>query len=385
MTRTSPGPTVGVVGGGQLGRMLGEAAAPLGVEVVVADPTPDCPATPVVRDQIVGGFEDEAAIRELAERADVLTFEIELADPDAMERVAEETDTPVHPDPETLRTIQDKLVQKRRLAEAGVPVPEFRAVDSAEELRDACAELGYPAMLKARTGGYDGRGNLPVAGPKEVEQAIEAIAGPAMVEEMVDFERELAIMGCRGDGERDTFPVTETIHREEILRESVAPARASGTVRERAREVALDVLDVMDGRGVFGIELFQTSDDEILLNEIAPRPHNSGHWTIEGCHTSQFEQHIRAVLGDPLGTTEIRDQTVSANILGDVTERQDAVMTGEEGVLSTDRAHLHWYGKHEVYELRKMGHVTMTGDDSDDRTTLLAGVRDLRDRLTFRE
>jgi 5-(carboxyamino)imidazole ribonucleotide synthase len=149
--------------------------------------------------------------------------------------------------------------------------------------------------------------------------------------------------------------------------------------------VALDVLDVMDGRGVFGIELFQTSDDEILLNEIAPRPHNSGHWTIEGCHTSQFEQHIRAVLGDPLGTTEIRDQTVSANILGDVTERQDAVMTGEEGVLSTDRAHLHWYGKHEVYELRKMGHVTMTGDDSDDRTTLLAGVRDLRDRLTFRE
>jgi 5-(carboxyamino)imidazole ribonucleotide synthase len=385
MTRTSPGPTVGVVGGGQLGRMLGEAAAPLGVEVVVADPTPDCPATPVVRDQIVGGFEDEAAIRELAERADVLTFEIELADPDAMERVAEETDTPVHPDPETLRTIQDKLVQKRRLAEAGVPVPEFRAVDSAEELRDACAELGYPAMLKARTGGYDGRGNLPVAGPKEVEQAIEAIAGPAMVEEMVDFERELAIMGCRGDGERDTFPVTETIHREEILRESVAPARASGTVRERARVVALDVLDVMDGRGVFGIELFQTSDDEILLNEIAPRPHNSGHWTIEGCHTSQFEQHIRAVLGDPLGTTEIRDQTVSANILGDVTERQDAVMTGEEGVLSTDRAHLHWYGKHEVYELRKMGHVTMTGDDSDDRTTLLAGVRDLRDRLTFRE
>ena len=385
MTRTSPGPTVGVVGGGQLGRMLGEAAAPLGVEVVVADPTPDCPATPVVRDQIVGGFEDEAAIRELAERADVLTFEIELADPDAMERVAEETDTPVHPDPETLRTIQDKLVQKRRLAEAGVPVPEFRAVDSAEELRDACAELGYPAMLKARTGGYDGRGNLPVAGPKEVEQAIEAIAGPAMVEEMVDFERELPIMGCRGDGERDTFPVTETIHREEILRESVAPARASGTVRERARVVALDVLDVMDGRGVFGIELFQTSDDEILLNEIAPRPHNSGHWTIEGCHTSQFEQHIRAVLGDPLGTTEIRDQTVSANILGDVTERQDAVMTGEEGVLSTDRAHLHWYGKHEVYELRKMGHVTMTGDDSDDRTTLLAGVRDLRDRLTFRE
>jgi len=384
MTRSASGPTVGVVGGGQLGRMLGEAAAPLGVELVVADPTPDCPAAPVVCDQLVGGFEDESTIRELAERTDVLTFEIELADPDALERVAEETGTPVHPAPKTLRTIQDKLVQKRRLAEAGVPVPEFRGVDTADELREACAELGYPAMLKARTGGYDGRGNVPVAGPEEVEAAMADIAGPAMVEEMVDFERELAVMGCLGDGERDTFPVTETIHREEILRESVAPARAGETVRERARDIALDVLDVMDGRGVFGIELFETSDDEILLNEIAPRPHNSGHWTIEGCHTSQFEQHIRAVVGEPLGTTGIRDPTVSANILGDVAERGDAVMDGEEDVLATERAHLHWYGKREVYELRKMGHITMTGDDHDNRDTLLSDVRELRDGLTFR-
>ncbi|MDS0259162.1 5-(carboxyamino)imidazole ribonucleotide synthase [Haloarcula sp. S1CR25-12] len=381
MTRTSPGPTVGVVGGGQLGRMLGEAAAPLGVELVVADPTPDCPATPVVRDQLVGGFEDESTFRALAERADVLTFEIELADPDVLERVAEETDTPVHPAPETLRLIQDKLVQKRRLAAAGVPVPDFRGVDTAAELRAACEELGYPAMLKARTGGYDGRGNVPVSGPDEVEAAMDDIAGPAMVEEMVDFERELAVMGCLGDGERDTFPVTETIHREEILRESVAPARASEAVSERAREVALDVLDVMEGRGVFGVELFQTADDEILLNEIAPRPHNSGHWTIEGCHTSQFEQHIRAVLGEPLGTTELRDPTVSANILGDVDERRTATMAGEESVFATERAHLHWYGKREVYPLRKMGHVTMTGDDCGE---LLADLRELRDGLTFR-
>jgi len=397
MTRTSPGPTVGVVGGGQLGRMLGEAAAPLGAELVVADPTPDCPAAPVVRDQLVGDFEDESTIRALAQRADVLTFEIELADPDALERVAEETGTPVHPAPETLRTIQDKLVQKRRLSAAGVPVPEFRGVDTAEELRAACEALGYPAMLKARTGGYDGRGNVPVESPDEVDAAMDAIAGPAMVEEMVDFERELAVMGCLGDGERDTFPVTETVHREEILRESVAPARASESVRERAREVALDVLDVMSGRGVFGIELFQTSEPrsgserssgqgpregEILLNEIAPRPHNSGHWTIEGCHTSQFEQHVRAVLGEPLGTTALRDPTVSANILGDVDERETATMHGDASVLSTERAHLHWYGKREVYDLRKMGHVTMTGDDRDD---LLAAVRSLRDGLTFRE
>jgi len=395
MTRSASGPTVGVVGGGQLGRMLGEAAAPLGVELVVSDPTPDCPASPVVRDQVVGDFDDEATLRALAERADVLTFEIELADPDVLERVARQTGTPVHPAPETLRTIQDKLVQKRRLADAGVPVPEFRGVETAAELREACDELGYPAMLKARTGGYDGRGNVPVSGPDDVESAMADIAGPAMVEEMVDFERELAVMGCLGDGESDAFPVTETVHREEILRESVAPARVSPEVRDRAHSVAMDVLDVMDGRGVFGIELFQTSEprsgserssgqgpreEEILLNEIAPRPHNSGHWTIEGCHTSQFEQHLRAVLGEPLGTAEIRDPTVSANILGDVEERQDAVMDGKETVLSTERAHLHWYGKREVYELRKMGHLTMTGDDRD---ALLSSIRDLRDGLTF--
>jgi len=380
MTLTSPGPTVGVVGGGQLGRMLGEAAAPLGLELLVADPTPDCPAAPVVRDQLVGGFEDEETFRDLAERSDYLTFEIELADPDVLERVAEETGTPVHPAPETLRTIQDKLVQKRRLADAGVPVPEFRAVDSAADLREACEDLGYPAMLKARTGGYDGRGNVPVEGPDAVEDAVDDIAGPAMVEEMVDFERELAVMGCRGDGERDTFPVTETIHEAEILRESVAPARASADVRERARDVAHDVLDAMDGRGVFGIELFETTEGEILLNEIAPRPHNSGHWTIEGCHTSQFEQHLRAVAGLPLGTTDQRFPTVSTNVLGDVAERQSAELHGEDAVLATPRAHLHWYGKREVYDLRKMGHVTLTGDDPD---ALLADARDLRDGLTF--
>jgi 5-(carboxyamino)imidazole ribonucleotide synthase len=382
MSLGSPGPTLGVVGGGQLGRMLGEAAGPLGVEVVVSDPTPDCPAAPVVRDQVVGDFDDEATIRELGERADYLTFEIELADPDALERVAEETGTPVHPDPDTLRVIQDKLVQKRRLQEAGVPVPEFRAVDSADELRAALDDLGYPAMLKAREGGYDGRGNVPVRAPDEVEAAFDAIDGPAMVEAFVDFERELAVMGCLGDGERDTFPVTETVHREEILRETVSPARTSETVRERAREVARDVLDVMEGRGVYGIELFETADGEILLNEIAPRPHNSGHWTIEGCHTSQFEQHVRAVTGRPLGTTERRAPTASANILGDVDERGPATLEGVDDALARERLALHWYGKREVYRLRKMGHLTLPGDVGADPTELLDSVRDVRDGLS---
>jgi len=377
----APGPTLCVVGGGQLGRMLGEAAAPLGVDVVVSDPTPDAPASPVVRDQIVGGFDDETTLRELGERADYLTFEIELADPDVMERVGEETNTPVHPHPETLRTIQDKLVQKRRLRDAGVPVPAFRQVDSVTDLREALEELGTPAMLKAREGGYDGRGNVPVESSDDADDAFAAIEGPAMVEEFVDFERELAVMGCLGVDQRAAFPVTETIHEEEILREMVAPARAPADVRQRARDVARDVLEVMSGRGVYGIELFETRDGEILLNEIAPRPHNSGHWTIEGCHTSQFEQHVRAVCGMSLGTTEQRAPTATANVLGDVDGRQDATLSGLDAALSTDALAVHWYGKREVYRLRKMGHLTLSADRG--RKELLRTVRNVRDSLTF--
>ena len=389
MNHHTPAATVGVVGGGQLGRMMGEAAGPLGVEVVVSDPTPDCPAAPVVREQVGGGFDDEAAIRELAERADVLTFEIELADPDAMARVSEATDTPVHPDPDTLRTIQDKLVQNRALAEEGVPVPEFRRVDDADDLRAAGEALGWPLMLKAREGGYDGRGNRPVEGPDEAEAALAEIGGAALAEELVDFEREVAIMGVVGDGERRAYPLTETIHREEILRESVTPARSDEAVRSRAQEVAFDVLDSLEGRGVYGIELFETREGAILVNEIAPRPHNSGHWTIEGAVCSQFEQHLRAVLGWPLGSTERRSPAVTANLLGDVDEPKPAEMSGSEAILGTDAASLHWYGKREARPLRKMGHVTLVDDgsdpdDGDRRDALLSRARELIDSTAFR-
>ena len=397
MQHGTPAATVGVVGGGQLARMLGEAAGPLGVEVVVSDPTPDCPAAPVVRDQVVGDFDDEAAVRELAERADVLTFEIELADPDAMERVGEETGTPVHPDPDTLRTIQDKLVQNHALADAGIAVPEFRGVDTAAELRAAGEELGWPLMLKAREGGYDGRGNFPVEGPEAADDAV-AETGPALAEELVDFERELAVIGVKGTAERrsagdrtgsDTaaavraFPVTETVHEEEILRELVTPARTAPAVRERAREVALDVLETLDGRGVYGIELFELGDGRVLVNEIAPRPHNSGHWTIEGARSSQFEQHARAVLGWPLGAAERRAPSVTTNVLGDVEEPRPAELSGVEAVLAEPSASLHWYGKREVRPLRKMGHVTLS-DAGSDAETLLERARELRDGLTFR-
>jgi 5-(carboxyamino)imidazole ribonucleotide synthase len=271
-------------------------------------------------------------------------------------------------------------VQKRRLQEAGIPVPAFEAVGSAAELRIVLDKLGYPAMLKAREGGYDGRGTVAVESPDDVEESFEAIEGPAMVEEFVDYDRELAVMGCQGDGETNTFPVTETIHREEILRETISPARTDDKTRERARAVAENILEVMSGRGVYGIELFERSDGEILLNEIAPRPHNSGHWTIEGCHTSQFEQHLRAVTGRPLGSTERRDPTVLSNLLGDVQQRQEAVLSGVDEALRSDALSLHWYGKREVYNLRKMGHITTVSDDPE---KALSQVRAVKDSLTF--
>ena len=403
--------TLGVVGGGQLGRMLAEAAAPLGVEVVVLDPTPDCPASPVARDQIVAEFDDETGVRELASRADYLTYEIELADPDLLEAVEAEYDVPVHPDPATLRTIQDKLVQKRTLREAGIPVPEFRRVDDRADLEAAVEAFGYPVMLKAREGGYDGRGNVPVESEADLD-ALDELDGPAMAERFVEFEREVSIVGAKGtaghssasdrtqsddDEETAAFPLGENVHREEILRETVVPARTDEDVAERAREVAEDVLDLLSGRGVYGIELFETPEGQILVNEIAPRPHNSGHYTIEGALTSQFEQHARAVTGRPLGATDLRSPVVMANVLGDVEETRPADPTGIESVLAHPGASFHWYGKRDVRPLRKMAHLTLVGEceaqrgshspgDSEtaDAADLLATARDLRDEVTFR-
>jgi 5-(carboxyamino)imidazole ribonucleotide synthase len=384
-TLSTPGPTLGVVGGGQLGRMLAEAASPLGVDVLVLDPTPDCPAAPPARDQIVADFDDVDAIRDLAARADYLTFEIELADQDALERIERDTGVPCHPKPATLDTIHDKLVQKRALADASVPVPEFRAVDSPTAVADALEDLGAPAMLKARTGGYDGRGNVPVGADTDHAAALSEVGGEgnAMLESFVDYERELSVIAVQGDGETAAFPVGENLHRDEILRETVVPARADDAVLERARDVAFDVLDVLEGRGVYGIELFEHADGAISVNEIAPRPHNSGHWTIEGAQSSQFEQHVRAVLGWPLAATGLRCPTAMANLLGDGTESRDAAIDDVDSVLAAPGANLHWYGKRETRPLRKMGHVTCVQTDGESVGDLLAGARTLRDSIDF--
>ncbi len=374
-----PGPTLGVVGGGQLGRMLAEAASPLGVDVIVLDPTPDCPASRTATEQIVADFDDAAAIADLGERVDRLTLEIELADPEGLSQAP----VPVEPAPATLATIKDKLTQMETFAANGVPLPSFTPVDDVDDLRGALAELGSPVMLKARTGGYDGRGNVPVHETDDLEHAIEAVGGPAMAEAFVPFERELAVIATRGVDGVTVHEVTETIHEEEILRETVAPARAEPAVRDRARDVARQALDTLTGRGVFGIELFEAPDGEVLLNEVAPRPHNSGHWTIEGAVTSQFEQHVRAVLGWPLGATDrVHETVVTTNVLGQVDRPRRARLTGVGDVLAAERAHLHWYGKREVRPLRKMGHVTVTAAQTAPAATL-DRARTLRGALDF--
>lgn len=398
MSVTLPGPTLGVVGGGQLGRMLGEAASPLGVDVVVLDPTPNCPASRVA-EQIEGELDDPAAVRELAARADVLTFEIETADPELLREVRAEFGVPVHPEPETLANTGDKLQEKEMLAAADIPVPEFVPADTPAAVENAVEQFGG-VMLKAREGGYDGRGNEPVTDPAEAEHTLSAVGGDAIAEELLDFERELAAIGVRGaNDETRVFPVTETIHEEEIMRATVSPPRVDAETQQRARGVVNDTLAELDGRGVFGVELFEMAEDDIFVNEIAPRPHNSGHWTIEGTATSQFEQHVRAVLGWPLGPTERVAPTASANILGDVPEPEPAELSGVDAVLDQPDASLHWYGKREARPLRKMGHLTVVergaaadGDDAreaaaeaDGALAALETAESLRDELTFTE
>jgi 5-(carboxyamino)imidazole ribonucleotide synthase len=380
VTIDGDGPVLGVIGGGQLGRMLAEAAAPLGVHVVVADPTQGCPAAAVAGEHVVGGFEDRETIAAVAERADALTFEIELVDSDALASAAEASGVPVHPSPETLRITQDKLAEKRHLEAADVPVPAFRAVDDEVELEAAFDALGTPLMLKARRGGYDGRGNAPARSVEEARDAFGDLGG-LIAEELVAFDRELSVIGVRGRGEVATFPATENRHEAEILRETVAPAQAADPVLDRADAVARRVLGGLEGRGAFGIELFEV-DGEVLVNEIAPRPHNSGHYTIEGAVTSQFAQHVRAVLGWPLGSTRLRIPAVTANVLGDGPSRP-ARLNGAGAVLRTPGASLHWYGKREVRPLRKMGHVTCVPVDNDGCDELLAAARELVDGLSF--
>ncbi|MDW7650400.1 MAG: 5-(carboxyamino)imidazole ribonucleotide synthase [Bacillota bacterium] len=352
---------IAVVGGGQLGKMMTVAAKQMGFHVTVLDPTPQSPAAQVADRQVIAEFDDSEAIRSLAADADVITYEFEHIDSVTL-MTLEEAGYPVYPTPKILRVIQNKRTQKDALAAAGIPVAPFMPVGGLADARQAGIVYGYPFLLKACTGGYDGKGNAKVCSEAELSDALAGLGNvELMAEQFVPFRCEVSVMVARSqDGDIRTYPLSENEHEENILRRSIVPARVSDTVAARARRVAADVMNLFCGVGIFCVEMFVTEDDKILVNEVAPRPHNSGHYTIEACVSSQFEQQVRAITGLPLGDTSLLTPAVMVNLLGEDGHTGPAVVEGCAGALALPGVHLHVYAKTETRPRRKMGHFTVT-------------------------
>jgi len=364
---------LGIIGGGQLGMMITEAARNLSdeiSEITVLDPTENCPAAQVGAKQIVGDFKDKNAIVKLAEQSDIITYEIESGNTDVLSNLKAD----IEPSPSTLGIIQDKLSQKKFLSENGLPVSQFYEIASLDDLRERINELGLPVLLKARRDAYDGRGNFKITSPDEVEKAYRHFDGKSlMVEKFVNFKMEVSVVAARNTkGEIATYPLVENIHEDNILNMTIAPARVSDDVISNAGEIAKKTMQVLKGAGVFGIEMFVDQNNEILINEIAPRVHNSGHHTLQSCKTSQFEQHLRAILGLDLGSTDLIHKTVMYNILGP---------DGFEGKykpvqLEKDGIYLKMYGKVVSKPQRKLGHFNVVDMNDLKNMSELLGIVD---------
>lgn len=362
-----PGATIGVLGGGQLGRMMALAGSNLGYRFVAMDPTPDAPCGQVAG-QIVARYDDQAAARELAERADVITYEFENVDAGVAALLEESSYVPQGS--RLLYTTQHRLREKRAIEAAGVKVAPYAEIGSEEELRTAVARLGLPAVLKTATGGYDGKGQWVIRSEGEITTAYAELsqAGTELVlEQFVPFVKELSVIAARSPrGEIKTFPVAENIHVNNILHVSIVPARVAEQVQREAERLAARIAEGLEAVGLLAVEMFLTAEGELFVNELAPRPHNSGHYTMEACTTSQFEQHVRAICNLPLGPVELLTPVVMVNVLGEHLEDvRNAVATGrwfEEGEGTTGFAAIpkvHLYGKHEAAPKRKMGHINL--------------------------
>jgi len=364
---------LGIIGGGQLGMMITEAAQDLSDEIskiTVLDPTDNCPAAQAGAKQIVGDFKDKNAIVKLAEQSDIITYEIESGNTDVLNKL----NTEIEPSPSTLSIIQDKLSQKKFLSKNGLPVSQFYEIVSIDDLHEKINELSLPVLLKARRDAYDGRGNFKITSPDEVEKAYQYFDGKSlMVEKFVDFKMEVSVIAARNTkGEIVAYPLVENIHENNILKITIAPARVSDDVIKNAGEIAKKTMQVLNGAGVFGIEMFIDQNNKILINEIAPRVHNSGHHTLQSCKTSQFEQHLRAILGLELGSTDLVHKTVMYNILGP---------DGFEGKykpvqLEKDGVYLKMYGKNISKPQRKLGHLNVVDMDDSKNTSELLGIAD---------
>ena len=373
------GQVLGIIGGGQLGMMLTEAANKFPneiSEVIVLDPTKGCPASQVGAKQIIADFKDEKAIIDLASKADILTYEIESGNSDVLRSL--ETTTKINPSPDTLKKIQDKLVQKTFLAENQLPVPEFVEVISIDDLKQKIKKFGFPSLLKTRRNAYDGRGNFKLNSEKDLKTAYVKFGDQSlMLEKYVDFRMEVSVIAARNTkGEIVTYPLVENIHEENILRTTIAPARVSKEIIENAEQVAKKTMDVLKGAGVFGIEMFVTKDDQILINEIAPRVHNSGHHTLQSSETSQFEQHLRAILGLDLGSTKLLKNTIMWNLLGPKNftgKYKPITISPQKGVF------LKMYNKMESKPKRKLGHLNVVDlDNSENIDALLKKLEDVK-------
>jgi 5-(carboxyamino)imidazole ribonucleotide synthase len=342
---------VGILGAGQLGRMLALAGHPLGIECRCYDVVPDAPAGHVAP-VTVGRWEVEALLDRWAEGLDVVSYEFENVPVEVARRLA--TRVPVHPSPLALETAQDRVNEKRCFLAGNIPTAPFAPAASEEELEQALGVAGTPAVLKTRRMGYDGKGQLVLRDPADRPAAWRALAAPLIAEGFVRFTRELSIIAVRGTmGETRFYPLVQNAHRAGILRLSEAPAPNVAALQAQAEAHAARILDALDYVGVLAVELFQEGG-RLLANEMAPRVHNSGHWTIEGAETSQFENHLRAVCGLPLGSTAPRGPSAMLNIIGEPPPSAD--------VLSVAGAHLHLYGK-APRPGRKLGHVTVTAPD----------------------
>lgn len=358
---------LGIVGAGQLGLMLGQAAQPLGIRCTFLDPH-DAPPAGAAGEVIRAAYDDVGALEELARRSDVVTYEFENVPVEAARWLSARL--PVHPPPEALASAQDRLVEKDFLRARGIDTAPYAPIDGTEDLRRAVDALGLPALLKTRRLGYDGKGQRALRPGDPLDGAYAAVgARPSILEGHVPFDRELSILGVRGrDGVLAFWPLVENHHEGGILRWSVCPAEGvDGALQAQAESIARRLLEGLDYVGVLAVELFQVGD-RLLANEIAPRVHNSGHWTIEGAETSQFENHVRAVCGLPLGSTRVPRPVACVNLLGRVPPLSD--------LLAVPGAHVHLYGK-APRAGRKLGHVTITAESRDELAGRLAAIRAL--------
>ncbi|MFB2550322.1 5-(carboxyamino)imidazole ribonucleotide synthase [Ensifer soli] len=350
--------TLGIIGGGQLGRMLAIAAARLNIRTVILEPQPDCPAAQTADRQIVAAYDDPAALDALAAASDVVTYEFENVPLAAAEHLA--ASRPVYPPPLALDVAQDRLNEKIFINSCGIGTADFRTVDSDADLAAALAAFGGSGVLKTRRLGYDGKGQRVFRGGEEVEGAHAALgAVPLILESFVAFEREISVIAARGrDGTVACFDPAENVHRNGILHTSTLPAGVGDDTAAAARRAAGAILEALDYVGVIGVEFFVRADGTLLVNEIAPRVHNSGHWTEAACAVSQFEQHVRAVMGLPLADGARHSDCVMQNLIGNDIDDLHAW-------LATPATLVHLYGKAGARPGRKMGHVTrLTGPKS---------------------